>query len=279
MGKTSRSAVNFNRLSRDENETSLQVKQQVSQAIEAWKLEYAAEIKTLKQEIAEVKESQTFIGNQYEDLKTEYERLLIVNKKQEDEIKLFKVEAKELKSESTELAEKGVKEALKIDELEQYGRRQNLEIVGIPETDQEDTNKIVIEVAKLLNVEIAPEQISTSHRLKSKKKRNSDDDTQPSSTPIIARFVNRDIRNRLYSNRKLARDLDLKSFSVKDTQHIYINENLTHERKRLFWKAKQLAKSEGFRFFWTHNGTVLVRKSEESDILAIKSDNDLSLIK
>ena len=80
----------------------------------------------------------------------------------------------------------------------------------------------------MLNVEIAPEQISTSHRLKSKKKGNSDDDTRPSSTPIIARFVNRDIRNRLYSNRKLARDLDLKSFSVKDTQHIYINENLTH---------------------------------------------------
>ena len=71
----------------------------------------------MKKEIAEVKESQKFIGNQYEDLKTEYERLLIVNKKQEDEIKLLKVEAKELKSESTELAEKGVKEALKIDEL------------------------------------------------------------------------------------------------------------------------------------------------------------------
>ena len=161
----------------------------------------------MKKEIAEVKESQKFIGNQYKDLKTEYERLLIVNKKQEDEIKLLKVEAKELKSESTELAEKGVKEALKIDELEQYGRRQNLEIVGIPETDREDTNEIVIKVAKLLNVEIAPEQISTSHRLKSKKKRNSDD-TRPLSTPIIARFVNRDIRNRLYSNRKLARDLD-----------------------------------------------------------------------
>ena len=106
MGKTSRSAVYFNWLSRDENGTSLQVKQQISQAIEAWKLEYAAEIKTLKKEIAEVKESQKFIGNQYEDLKTEYERLLIVNKKQEDEIKLLKVEAKELKSESTELAEK-----------------------------------------------------------------------------------------------------------------------------------------------------------------------------
>ena len=61
MGKTSRSAVNFNRLSRDENETSLQVKQQVSQAIEAWKLEYAAEIKTLTKEIADVKESQKLL--------------------------------------------------------------------------------------------------------------------------------------------------------------------------------------------------------------------------
>jgi len=45
------------------------VKLLVAQAIEAWKQEYSDEIKALKKEISEVKESQKFIGKQYEDLK------------------------------------------------------------------------------------------------------------------------------------------------------------------------------------------------------------------
>ena len=74
---------------------------------------------------------------------------------------------------------KAIKDADKIDALEQYGRRQNLEIVGIPEKANEDTNKIVIEVAKLLKVDIAVEHIFTSHRLPAKRKLNDDKDLVP----------------------------------------------------------------------------------------------------
>jgi len=72
---------------------------------------------------------------------------------------------KSSQKQSFELVEKGVKETEKIDSVEQYGRRWNLEIVGIPEKVGEDTTKIVIDVANLLQVEIGPDQISTSHRL------------------------------------------------------------------------------------------------------------------
>ena len=81
---------------------------------------------------------------------------------------------------------KGIKDADKIDALEQYGRRQNLE-VGISEKVNEDTNKIVIEMAKLLKVDIAAEHISTSHRLPAKRKLNDDKDLVP--RPIFARFI------------------------------------------------------------------------------------------
>ena len=53
----------------------------------------------------------------------------------------------------------------KLDQAEQYGHRQNLEIVGVPVQENEDTNALVIEVGKLLDVEVPPDQISTSHRL------------------------------------------------------------------------------------------------------------------
>ena len=68
----------------------------------------------------------------------------------------------------------------KLNRLEQYGRRQNLEIVGNPVQDGENTN-------------LTPEQISTSHRLPAKNPENL-------SPIIIARFTNRDVRNKIYAN-------------------------------------------------------------------------------
>jgi len=70
-----------------------------------------------------------------------------------------------LKCESKDLKLEGNKEVQKVDALEQFGRRQNLEIIGVLEQRGENTNKIVTEVAKLLDVELLPSHISTSHRL------------------------------------------------------------------------------------------------------------------
>ena len=171
-----------------------------------------------------------------------------------------------------ELTDKGLQDTEKIDAVEQYGRRLNLEIVGVP-MEGEDTNKIVIEVAKLLQVELTSDQISTSHRLPTKRKQSSNE--QHPSPPIIVRFISRDIRNGIYGLRKLTRNVDFESFSVEGTQRIFINENLTYHRQQLFWKTKQKAKNAGYRFFWTTNGNIFLRKTENSEATQIKSENDL----
>ena len=80
-------------------------------------------IEKLKSEQAEIKNSQIFISSQYDNLKDDYYQLLGTNKKQENEIK-------KLKSEAIEFSSQRTKEAIKLDALEQYGRCQNLEIVG-----------------------------------------------------------------------------------------------------------------------------------------------------
>ena len=42
-----------------------------------------------------------------------------------------------------------VKEGEKVELLEQYGRKLNLEITGVPVKDEENTNDIVVEIANL----------------------------------------------------------------------------------------------------------------------------------
>ena len=146
-----------------------------------------------------------------------------------------------------------------------------LEIAGIPFTEGENTNAIVTEVAELLDVKITDKDISTSHRLRSR------NDNRP--PPIIARFISRDVRNELYSKRKLTQGINLDQLSVKGISELYINENLTPFRKRLFWKAKQDAIKANYKFFWTVNGNIFVRKTENSKPLLITTEQDLNLIK
>ena len=170
-----------------------------------------------------------------------------------------------------------------------------------------------MEVAKLLNVEISPEQISTSHRIASRTNKHKDNESQSPPPiiarfvnrdvrnelyyncklahnldlkgfsqpppPIIARFVNRDVRNELYYNCQLAHNLDLKGFSVEGTQRTFINENLTQARKKLFWMVKHKAKLADYKYFWTMNGNIYTRKHNDSNALIIKGEKDLDLIK
>ena len=98
-----------------------------------------------------------------------------------DTIKLLVEEVKSLKNEiertnrkakrleiENERLKKSVNLSLfKIDALEQYGRRENLRIHGIPESknNQDDGEEIVLKIAKSLNVDLQPCEIQRAHRL------------------------------------------------------------------------------------------------------------------
>ena len=116
------------------NENS--IKKLVADAMKIWEFEHLAQITALKAEIEELRNSQEFNSAKYHDLETECEDLNKINKLQEHEI--MKLKSQSMKSEA-----RGVKEEEKVDAIEQYSRRQNLEISGIPIKDGENTNKIM----------------------------------------------------------------------------------------------------------------------------------------
>ena len=97
----------------------------VAEAVNLWKTEYLHEINALKVELLQLKSSKEFVCSKYKSLKSEYEKLLQTNRKQESKII-------SLKEQSTILENKQIKSIEKLDAVEQYGRRQNLEIKGVP---------------------------------------------------------------------------------------------------------------------------------------------------
>ena len=59
-------------------------------------------------------------------------------------------------------------------------------------------------------------------------------------------------------------------------ERLFINENLTGYRKMLFSKAKKLQKKHGYKFLWTNQCQILIRKKTYTDVLNINHYEDLS---
>ena len=139
------------------------------------------------------------------------------------------------------------------DALEQYGRRNGLRISGLPEKENEDTTTAIVDLAnEVLKVEppLQREDISISHRLK--KPRNA---RAQEPAPIIVRFLRRVDRNRVISERK-----KLKDYNQDQDIQIYLNEDLTTWRAKLFAKVRALQKKETFQtnldLQWEYQGNV-----------------------
>ena len=150
------------------------------------------------------------------------------------------------------------------DNVEQYSRRANLRVCGIPEANAgEDTDTIVLAVFNdKLGMEppLQPSDLERSHRLG----RKADDGQGPSRTrPIIVRFGSERVRDTVYRARTRLKGHD-----------IYINEDLTARRAKLTYDVRQLKRGKKILDCWTSYGKVVV-KDTTGRIKEIKTPSDL----
>jgi predicted nuclease with TOPRIM domain len=116
-----------------------------------------------------------------------YEQILVKLSKFEEEKKALVNETKALNNELPRTTNK-LQEIMKCqDDMEQYIRRECLEICGIPcLNDQENTNSIIKDIAKEINVDITDTNMSPSHLLKSNVSYKGKSKNSP---PIIVKFT------------------------------------------------------------------------------------------
>ena len=162
-----------------------------------------------------------------------------------------------------------------VEGLEKYNRINNIEIVGLakkpaanetveemileclngmedPDRDLEDEN------ADVPNFTAA--DIDVCHELPKFK---------AGEHSHVVRFISRKSKTLAINLKKANRDY---KFRMKD---IYVNEHLTSRAKTLFSLAKERAKVLNYKFLWTRNGKILVRKTEESDVIEIDSEEKI----
>ena len=144
------------------------------------------------------------------------------------------------------------------EEIAQYLQRDCLEISGVKPNTEYSSEKIVESIGKVLNVNVTDADISIAHPLPSYKK-----DALPK---LIAKFTRRNVRNEFYAKRKvlagknLQADPVLKKFIVG--KNIYISESLTPQRKKLYGDINKFRKEIMWKFIWSHNGRIYLKKNE-----------------
>lgn len=62
---------------------------------------------------------------------------------------------------------------------------------------------------------------------------------------------------------------------VSETDRVFINEHLTKDSKMLLSACKQKAREANYKYIWTKNCRVFVRKNEKSLPIPINSSLDL----
>lgn len=155
---------------------------------------------------------------------------------------------------------------VKISKLEQKALEKNIEINNINNTDVCATD-VVEKLATKLSVDIAETDVDNAYRTKSNK----------IVVELSSLRKKREIMKKIERHRVESSGINTESDSGKH-KYIYVNDQLTAQRRRLLWLAKKRAKDAGWKFVWVHNGDIFAKKNESANIITINTECDLDQI-
>ena len=210
----------------------------------------------LRKDIESLKESIQFSDEQVAIVKKENEELVQKNNVLESKVYDLEQRVRNLEFDH--------------DTLEQYTRKFNVEVHGIPECEGENLADIIIKIGQKISVDITSQDIDIVHRLRKK---------TPTTKPIIVRITSYRKKREFYQARFNLETTKISEI-IASVQHeveakIYINENLTQRRQELLAKARKMRKAKKLVRVWTADGKLFVRKTEESRPVRISEDWDL----
>ena len=221
--------------------------------------------KEIKEKVDESAKFNEFVNEKFEEYKslTEEVRNQLNEITKQNKILMEKNERLEeqLKTEKQERNKLEERIFLILNPLEIEKRSKNLELHGLPETENENCHEKIKEIMNKITPK--PVAVVNCYRTGYKYKRNGDRNTRP----IFIKFENKDHRDVAYASRS-----NLRKF---EEQKIYLNEDLPPNLRVLRGKANALKKEKGFKFLWVKNGNLFLRKNEDSKIYNIKTASDL----
>lgn len=154
-----------------------------------------------------------------------------------------------------------------IDQMNDQANRKNLIIDGIPYKKDEDLFKALELFSNQIECDLNPAtDINNLYRIKEHDK-------------IVVQFLQVYKRDKFLARCKsvqvTADKLGFKSIKNR----IYVNEMLSPKQATLFHKVRVFRKANGYKFAWTKNQRIFLRKTPDTDVIQIRKLEDLSQLK
>lgn len=160
---------------------------------------------------------------------------------------------------------------------DQWVRLQNIEISGLPENKEERTIDIIMQLAEHVGVPIKSDDVEFAHRVQTQQQNNSH---LPRN--IVARLKQRSTKDAIVAAARKLRGINLHDLGLQTTtspkSKIYINEHLTKYNKNLLKQCKLKANEHNYKYIWTKNCRIYLRKVDSSQHILVLSEEDLKNI-
>lgn len=162
----------------------------------------------------------------------------------------------------------------KFDFLEKSLKKTSIELRFIPRIQKETKDTLfgyINQLSQSFNISLHPGDLRDVYRVPNK--------NDPLKSTVIAEFSNTQIKTKFLNTARhfsKAKDLKISNLGIENNNSaLYISESLTAKSRRLHFLARDVAKSKNFKYCWTSNGNVYLRREEGSEYILIKNEAQL----
>ncbi|CAG5014247.1 unnamed protein product [Parnassius apollo] len=168
----------------------------------------------------------------------------------------------------------------KLEDMQRLLKSTTVEIRNVPCSTRNDNKleltNIVQNTCKVLAVDFQPSDVKDVFRIKGKS----------GTSTLVVDFLRTKTKQELIKSAKLYNKTHpnerLNSTLIGlggPSIPLYLSEGLTHKGRRLLYLARDFASTAKFKYCWTSNGKVFLRKTDESPHIEIKCETDLVKLK
>ncbi|KAF0295879.1 hypothetical protein FJT64_006593 [Amphibalanus amphitrite] len=162
-------------------------------------------------------------------------------------------------------------------DLEQYSRRNCLNFTGVPESRDENTVQLAIDLAKMANVKLERADIDRAHRV-GRPREAAPNQPAPSPRTLVVKYVSYLKREAVWFGRKQLRQAKPpRSSGLTDgaTKEVFVQENLTRKNQEIMYLARQLKRAGKLWAVWSDGCVLKVKQSQQSATVRLRCKTDL----
>ncbi|KAL4718093.1 hypothetical protein ACJJTC_015311 [Scirpophaga incertulas] len=239
----------------------------ISTKIDSLTSSIRSDLKTVKEEMSDMKGSMEFMNSKFESLLKEHAET--------------KEAMTELQRENTALHSTVKDLNARVNALEQSARSNNVEIQCVPERKNENLVQMITQLSSVIKYNIKHEQILNCTRI-AKIKPNS-----PRPKSIVVQFISKKIRDEFLAasitfnrNKSIQDKLNSSHLGLNgEKSPIFIVDHLSPLNKTLHAAARAVGREKGFKHVWVRNGRIFMRRTDDSDYIFVRDMDSLNSIK